>query len=164
MSQSNSQETSKIDAKDITHPQLVKRPTITYDRKTDNLLKNPGQLKSPKPLRMQVSYNTDVSYDIKNKLNRPRNLTVQQNSSGLMRFDSSESENMNAIKFPKFIPDDPEKPHLSSTAREKARRLIIREYIKYVLEKQQKEYQHKQLSPLANTVFNDEKNTNMTYW
>ena len=164
MSQSNSQETSKIDPKDITHPQLVKRPTITYDRKTDNLLKNPGQLKSPKPLRMQVSYNTDVSYDIKNKLNRPRNLTVQQNSSGLMRFDSSESENMNAIKFPKFIPDDPEKPHLSSTAREKARRLIIREYIKYVLEKQQKEYQHKQLSPLANTVFNDEKNTNMTYW
>ena len=52
-----------------------------------------------------------------------------------MRFDSSESENMNAIKFPKFIPDDPEKPHLSSTAKEKARKLIIREYIKYVLEK-----------------------------
>ena len=52
-----------------------------------------------------------------------------------MRLDSSESENMNAVKFPKFIPDDPEKPHLSSTARERARRVIIREFIKYTLEK-----------------------------
>ena len=143
MSQSNSQETSKFDAKDITHPQLIKRPTITYDSKKNNDLTNPAKLKTPKPLRMQVSYNTDVSSNIKNKLNRPRNLTVQQNSSGLLRLDSSESENMNAVKFPKFIPDDPEKPHLSSTARERARRLIIREFIKHTLEKQQKEYQHK---------------------
>ena len=47
-------------------------------------------------------------------------------SSGLLLSDSDEEEK---IKFPKFIPDDPEYPHLSSWKKEKARRAIIAEYI-----------------------------------
>ena len=66
MSQSNSQvnSNSPVTQKDAFNPALVKTPTINYDSKKDNILKHPGKLKSPKPLQMQVSYNTDVSYDI----------------------------------------------------------------------------------------------------
>ena len=33
------------------------------------------------------------------------------------------------IKFPKFVPDDPDNPHLTSTKREKARRAVIAAFI-----------------------------------
>ena len=84
-----------------------------------------------------------------------------------MRFDSSETSQSidnSKIQFPRFIPDDPEQPHLSSTIREKARRLVIREFIKQTLQNQGKSGKHVQLSPLERTVFNDERNAQLTLW
>ena len=35
----------------------------------------------------------------------------------------------NRIEFPRFIPDDPERPDLSSMKRERARRAVIAQFI-----------------------------------
>ena len=43
-------------------------------------------------------------------------------------FDS-DTDDEDKVEFPRFIPDDPENPHLSSSKLERARRVVINQFI-----------------------------------
>ena len=65
-------------------------------------------------------------------------------------FDNSTVVNKNDLKFPPFIPDDPEMPHLSCRKKERERRALIRHIVKEVLNYTPSEWSHESMQNQAN--------------
>ena len=83
-----------------------------------------GITNSPKPIKKGVSFNVDDDLSRMLEPQNKRNFSIPGD-----QFYSMQYRSLRNVTFPPFIPDDPERPHLSSRTREKERHEVIKEIL-----------------------------------
>ena len=76
------------------------------------------------------------SFNASMSMPRKRNATMQPRTI----YESVDSQSPERNIFPPFIPDDPEKPHLSSSSKERERRTVIKNILRLLLRHNKEEW------------------------